>query len=115
MKIGAVILAAALGAAIAIAVILYLNKEDADRIENMEKEVKVFRKETSDNFDTLRAEVLKNRGRIDTVAANTDTLKAGQVVIYNAVMSYDKNRPVSETPYEFITKIKRFFGIGDGD
>lgn len=110
MKIGTVILAAALGASIAIVVMLYLNKEDADRIENMEKEVKEFRQETSDNFDTLRAEVLRNRGRIDTVAANIDTLKAGQVVIYNAVMSYDKERPVSETPHEFITKIKNFFG-----
>lgn len=110
MKIGTVMLAAVLGAAIAIGVMLRLNKEDVDRIEHMEKEVKEFRQETSDNFDTLRSLVLRNGARIDTVAANIDTLKAGQVVIYNAVMSFDRERPVSETPHEFINKIKKFFG-----
>lgn len=104
------VVASLAGAAIAIAVMLYLKREDVWRIEEMEREVKEFRQETSDNFDSIRAEILANRAKIDTVVANTDTLKAGQAVIYNAVMSYDKNRPVSETPYEFVTEIKKFFG-----
>lgn len=107
------VISALLGASIAIAVMLYLKREDVGRMEEMEREVKEFRQETSDNFDSIRAEILANRAKIDTVKANTDTLKAGQAVIYNAVMSFDKERPELGTPYEFLKKVGRMFGIGE--
>lgn len=104
------VISALLGASIAIAVMLYLKREDVGRMEEMEREVKEFRQETSDNFDSIRAEILANRAKIDTVKANTDTLKAGQSVIYNAVMSYGEGSK-EETEHGFLEQIKRFFNL----
>lgn len=104
------VISALLGASIAIAVMLYLKREDAGRMEEMEREVKEFRQETSDNFDSIRAEILANRAKIDTVKANTDTLKVGQTVIYNAVMSYGEGNQ-EETAHGFLEQIKHFFNL----
>lgn len=105
-----IVVASLAGATIAIAVMLYLKREDVGRMEEMEREVKEFRQETSDNFDSIRAEILANRAKIDTVKANTDTLKAGQSVIYNAVMSYGEGSK-EETAHGFLDQIKLFFNL----
>jgi septation ring formation regulator EzrA len=111
MKTGGVIATIVVAVVLSVAVTSYMNNRDKDRIENIERTVTDFRKETQDNFDTLREEVLRNREAIGQCQGKLDTVIAGEVVIYNQIKSLDKEDVESNTPHDFLSSLTNFLGF----
>jgi predicted phage gp36 major capsid-like protein len=96
---------------LSVAATMYIRQDDMVRIRQIEKEVKDFRKETQDNFDSLKAEVLRNRAEIEKCQGKLDTVIAGETVIFNEIRNLDKDRAETGTSHDFLEAIKTFLGF----